>query len=105
MTLTSKAIVARQHRVAGREQCVLRQQRRPQPCPRPSERGVRLARNMQVGPCIPVGNWEYSYKGLKLAQLLGQLGVFLTEVIFSIPCPLFVLYEESAMKYTGGHGR
>ena len=22
--------------------------------------------------------WEYSYKGLKLAQLLGQLGVFLT---------------------------
>jgi hypothetical protein len=22
--------------------------------------------------------WEYSHKGLKLAQLLGQLGVFLT---------------------------
>jgi hypothetical protein len=22
--------------------------------------------------------WEYSYKGLKLAQLLGQLGIFLT---------------------------
>jgi hypothetical protein len=22
--------------------------------------------------------WEYSYKGLKLAQLMGQLGVFLT---------------------------
>jgi hypothetical protein len=22
--------------------------------------------------------WEYSYKGLELAQLLGQLGVFLT---------------------------
>jgi hypothetical protein len=22
--------------------------------------------------------WKYSYKGLKLAQLLGQLGVFLT---------------------------
>jgi hypothetical protein len=34
---------------------------------------------MQVGPCIPVGNyWEYRYKRLKLAQLLGQLGVFLT---------------------------
>jgi hypothetical protein len=29
---------------------------------------------MQVGPRIPR---EYSYKGLKLAQLLGQLGVFL----------------------------
>ena len=25
--------------------------------------------------------WEHSYKGLKLAQLLGQLGVFLTSVL------------------------
>ena len=39
------------------------------------EQGVRLAQKMQVGPRIP---GEYSYKGLKLAQLLGQLGVFLT---------------------------
>ena len=31
-----------------------------------SEKGVRLAQNMQVGPCT----WEYSYKRLKLAQLL-----------------------------------
>ena len=36
----------------------------------------RLAKKMQVGPCIPVlGNWEYSYKGLKLAQLLAPLKV------------------------------
>ena len=27
--------------------------------------------------------WEYSYKRLKLAQLLGQLGVFLTLTAFS----------------------
>jgi hypothetical protein len=33
---------------------------------------------VQVGPCIPVGNWEHSEKMLKSAQLLGQLGVSLT---------------------------
>ena len=38
-----------------------------------SAKSVRLAQNMQVGPCIP---GEYSYKRLKLAQLLGKLGVF-----------------------------
>jgi hypothetical protein len=38
-----------------------------------------LAPKMQVGPRIPVGPvWEYSYKRLELAQLLGQLGDFLT---------------------------
>ena len=42
-----------------------------------SAKGVRLAQAMQVGPRIP---GEYSYKGLKLAQLLGQLGVFLAPV-------------------------
>jgi hypothetical protein len=40
-----------------------------------SEKGVGLAQKMQVGPCIP---WEYSYKRLQLAQLLGKLGVLLT---------------------------
>ena len=46
-----------------------------------SERGVRLAQKMQVGPCIPVGNTSntaVTCKRLKLAQVLGQLGVFLT---------------------------
>jgi hypothetical protein len=43
-----------------------------------SEKAVRLAQKMHIDPCIPVGNWECSYKRLKLAQLLGQLGVFLT---------------------------
>ena len=32
---------------------------------------------MEAGPCAFL--WERSYKGLELAQLLGQLGVFLTE--------------------------
>ena len=40
-----------------------------------SEKGVRLAQNMQVGHAFL---WECSYKRLRLAQLLGQLGVFLT---------------------------
>ena len=40
-----------------------------------SEKGVRLAQKMKIGPRIPV---EYSYKKVKLAQLLGQLGIFLT---------------------------
>ena len=44
----------------------------------PSENDVRLAQQMQVGPCVP--EWGYSYNRLKLAQLLGQLGVFLTPV-------------------------
>jgi hypothetical protein len=39
------------------------------------EKGVRLAQKMQAGPCIPVGE---QLERLKLAQLLGQLGVFLT---------------------------
>ena len=38
-----------------------------------SEEGVRLAQTIQVGPHL----WEYSYKRLKLAQLLGQLCIFL----------------------------
>jgi hypothetical protein len=33
-----------------------------------------LAQSTQVGPFL----WECSYKRLKMAQLLGQLGVFLT---------------------------
>jgi hypothetical protein len=33
---------------------------------------------MEVGPCAFL--WERSYKGLELAQLLGQLGVFLTHI-------------------------
>ena len=45
--------------------------------PSHSAKGVRLAQKMQVGPCIP---GEYSYKRLKLAQLLGQLSIFLTVV-------------------------
>ena len=40
-----------------------------------SEKGVRLAQKMRVGPRIPVG---VQLKRLELAQLLGQLGVFLT---------------------------
>jgi hypothetical protein len=40
-----------------------------------SEKRVRLAQNMRVGHAFL---WEYSYKRLQLAQLLGQLGVFLT---------------------------
>jgi hypothetical protein len=35
---------------------------------------------MLVGPCTHV--WEYNDKRLKLAQLLGQLGIFLT-LVFS----------------------
>jgi hypothetical protein len=40
-----------------------------------SEKGVRLAQKVQVGHAFL---WEYSYKTLELAQLLGQLGVILT---------------------------
>jgi hypothetical protein len=40
-----------------------------------SEKGVRLAQKMQVGRALL---WEYGYTRLKLAQLLGQLDVFLT---------------------------
>ena len=42
-----------------------------------SEKCVRLARKIPVGPCIPVGVRLYK---AELAQLLGQLGVFLTRV-------------------------
>ena len=41
-----------------------------------SEQGVRLVQNVQVGPYAFL--WEYRYRRLKLAQLLGQLGIFLT---------------------------
>ena len=41
----------------------------------PSEKGVRLTQKMEVGPCIPVG---IQLERRKMAQLLGQLGVFLT---------------------------
>jgi hypothetical protein len=40
------------------------------------ERGVRLAQKKHVGG--HAFRWEYSHKRLKLAQLLGQPGVFLT---------------------------
>ena len=40
-----------------------------------SERGVRLA---QISKLTRAFQWEYSYERRKLAQLLGQLGVFLT---------------------------
>ena len=40
-----------------------------------SEKGVRSAQTMRVGHAFL---WEYSYKRLQLAQLLGQLGVFHT---------------------------
>ena len=36
------------------------------------EQGVRLAQQLQVGPCIPVGG-QQCYKRLKLAQLLSHL--------------------------------
>jgi hypothetical protein len=39
------------------------------------EKGVGLAQKMQVAPYTFL--WECSYKRLKLAQFLGQLGVFL----------------------------
>ena len=45
------------------------------------EKGVRLAqipKKMQVGACMPVGVQLISYGRLRLAQLLGQLGVLLT---------------------------
>jgi hypothetical protein len=43
----------------------------------PSEKGVRLAQKMQFGPRIPVGK---QLERLKLARLLGQLGVLLIPV-------------------------
>ena len=43
-----------------------------------SEKGVRLAQKIHVDPCIPVGVQACSYKRMELAQLLGQLGIFLT---------------------------
>jgi hypothetical protein len=42
-----------------------------------SEKGVRLAPKMRV-LLAHAFLWEYSDKRLKLAQLLGQLGIFLT---------------------------
>ena len=39
--------------------------------------------------------WEYSYKGLKLAQLLGQVGVFLTRVVY---CPAGQASQYAAPK-------
>jgi hypothetical protein len=47
---------------------------RPVTCAR-REKVVRLAQKIPVGPCTP-SLWEYSYKRLKLVQLLGQLGAF-----------------------------
>ena len=44
--------------------------------PPASEKGIRVAQKMQVGPCIP--RWKHRCKRMKPAQLLGQLGVFLT---------------------------
>ena len=38
-------------------------------------RGVKLAQHMRLGPCVL---WAHSYKGLKVAEPLGRLGVFLT---------------------------
>jgi hypothetical protein len=48
-----------------------------------SEKGVRLAQKIQVGPCIPR---EYSDKRLKFAQLLGQLGVSLARYGYEYRC-------------------
>jgi hypothetical protein len=36
--------------------------------------------------CLCISLWGYSYNRLKLAQLLGQLGVFLTAAYF-MTCP------------------
>ena len=47
--------------------------------------------------------WDYIYKGLKLAQLLGQLGVFLTRKFARLDNhALFYLEEEHAI-FSGGH--
>jgi hypothetical protein len=40
----------------------------------------------QVCQLAHVFRWECSYKGLKLAQLLGQLGFFLTRAAPTCPC-------------------
>jgi hypothetical protein len=39
-------------------------------------------------------SWEYSYKRLKLAQLLGQLGLFLTWSIGSISRTLLASFNS-----------
>jgi hypothetical protein len=48
------------------------------------EEGVRLARKVPGDPCIPVG--MCSHKRLRLAQLLGQLGVVLTSSCIAFWC-------------------
>jgi hypothetical protein len=40
-----------------------------------AEKGARLAQRCKLAHVL---RWEYSCKRLKLGQLLGQLGVFLT---------------------------
>jgi hypothetical protein len=47
-----------------------------------SKKGVRLA---QISKFAHALRWEYCYERLKLAQLLGQLGVFLTRGAFLKP--------------------
>ena len=44
----------------------------------PVARKVRWPKRYKLAHALP---WEYSYKGLRLAQLLGQLGVFLTRLL------------------------
>ena len=60
-----------------------------------SEKGVRLAQNMQVGPCIPVGVQRQIRR--KLAQHLGQLGIFLTCIPRTGTCWRAVLVEADRL--------
>ena len=56
------------------------------PCRSPcSEKRVSSAQTTRVGPCIPVGRQPLSDKRLRLAQLLGQRGAFLTCVSGCVP--------------------
>jgi hypothetical protein len=48
--------------------------------------------------------WEHSYKGLKLAQLLGQLGVFLTWVSMAALRSTTVWISRSAAAALGPWG-
>ena len=64
--------------VAGREEAEGHQGRHGRLCNRTGpcgDEGVSLAQTIQVGSCISV---RIQYKRLSLAQLLSQLGVFLT---------------------------
>ena len=66
------------------------------------EKGVRLAQTMRAGPRI--GPWEYSYKRLKLAQIMDKLGVILTPVMgcgrASLRSVAWAILMPVTLKYT-----